>query len=155
MDWIFPAFVLAAVLHILEEYVYPGGFPDFMKGMAPRFASSITTEFAVVINGGFLLLCLSAAVFGPSTPVFSLSIAALLFINGLTHFLGSLRLRGYAPGAITGVLLYMPLAVMAYSLFLRSGELSLGQLVLSILLGVAYQAVPLGVLAFASISDRR
>jgi len=155
MNWIFPALLLAAVLHILEEYVYPGGFPDFMKRMAPRFASFITTGFAVTINGGFLLLCLFAAALGRSTPLFSLSVAALLFVNGLTHFLASVRIKGYAPGVITGVLLYIPLGVMAYSLFLRAGELSPGQIVLSILIGVAYQAVPLGVLASASISGQR
>jgi len=155
MNWIFPACLLAALLHILEEYVYPGGFPDFMKRMAPRFASFITARFAVMINGGFLLLCLFAAVLGRSAPVFSLSVAALLFVNGLTHFLASLRTRGYAPGVITGVLLYMPLGVMAFSLFLRAGELSPGQMILSILIGVAYQAVPLLVLASSSISAER
>jgi hypothetical protein len=155
MDWIFPAFVPAAVLHILEEYVFPGGFPDFLRSLAPRFASYITTGFAIRINGGFLLLCVSAARLGAEAPVFSLSVAALLFVNGLTHVLSSLRTRGYSPGMITGALLYMPLAVTAYALVLHTVELTAWQIVLSILIGIAYQAVPLSVLALSANSERR
>lgn len=154
MSWIFDTFILAGMLHVLEEYYYPGGFPDFMKRMSPAFAPFVTTSFAIIINGLFLLLCILASIVGKKMLVFSLSIAALLFTNGLVHILGSLRARRYAPGLITGVLLYIPLGITAYSLFWNLGELSINQGIFSLLLGLAYQVVPVGYLAMASLMRR-
>lgn len=146
MNWIFHTFVAAGGLHVLEEYFYPGGFPDFMKRMSPAFAPLITTKFAIVINGLFLVLCILGAIVGTDALVFSLSIASLLVSNGLIHLMGSLRARRYAPGLITGILLYIPLGIMTYSFFWNSGELSESQAIISVLLGLAYQIVPVGYL---------
>jgi hypothetical protein len=154
MNWVFLAFVGAAVIHVLEEYFYPGGFPDFMKASFPAFAPFVTTSFAILINGLFLVLCLQGAILGRSAPVFSLSIASLLVFNGLTHLAGSLRARRYAPGLISGLLLYLPLGITAYVFFLRSSQVSVMQTLLSILLGLAYQAVPVGYLGLASLRRR-
>lgn len=150
MDWIFSAFVGAAVLHVFEEYFYPGGFPDFMKRTSPAFAPFISTSFTVVVNGLFLLLCVLGAVLGRDAPVFSLSIAGLLVSNGLIHLAACLRTGRYAPGVISGFLLYIPLGIAAYALFLGSGQLSVAQALLSALLGLAYQLVPIGYLGLAS-----
>jgi len=154
MNWIFYTFIAAGMLHVLEEYFYPGGFPNFMKRMSPAFAPFVTTSFAIIINGLFLLLCVLAAVIGKSALVFSLSIASLLFTNGLVHMLGSMRAIRYAPGLITGILLYIPLGITAYSLFLNSDELSINQGIVSFLLGLAYQVVPIGYLGLASLLRR-
>lgn len=154
MNWIFQAFLWAAVLHVLEEYFYPGGFPDFIKKSSPVFAPFVTTSFAILINGLFLVLCLLGALFGASSLVFGLSIASLLVFNGLTHLGGSLRARKYAPGMISGLLLYLPLGLTAYVLFWRSGQLSVSQALLSVALGIAYQIVPLGYLGLASLMRR-
>jgi hypothetical protein len=154
MNWIFNAIVAAAVLHVLEEYFYPGGFPDFMKRMAPSFAPFITTKFAIVINGLFLVLCILGASVGRDALVFSLSIAGLLISNGLIHLAGSLRSRRYAPGLITGVLLYIPLGITAYIFFWDSGQISVTQGIVSVLLGLAYQVVPVSYLGLASLMKR-
>jgi hypothetical protein len=151
MNWIFYTFIAAGVLHVLEEYFYPGGFPDFMKKMSPSFAPFVTTGFAIVINGLFLVLCILAAVVGRNNLVFSLSVASLLISNGMIHLMDSLRARRYAPGLITGLLLYIPLGTMAYIFFWGSGELSIMQGILSILFGLAYQVVPVGYLGLASL----
>ena len=154
MDWIFQAFVGAAVLHIFEEYFYPGAFPDFMKRTLPAFAPFITTNFAIVVNGLFLALCILGAMVRMDAPIFGLSIAGLLTFNGLTHLMGSLRARSYAPGLISGLLLHIPLGITAYALFLNSGQLSITQALLSALLGVAYQVVPVGYLGLVSLMRR-
>lgn len=154
MSWIFQAFVGAAVLHVLEEYFYPGRFPDFMKRSFPIFAPYITTSFAILINGLFLVLCILGAVFGKRSLVFGLSIASLLVFNGFTHLGGSLRARRYAPGVLSGLLLYLPLGITAYVFFLRSGQLSVSQTLLSVLLGMAYQVVPVGYLGLALLMRR-
>jgi hypothetical protein len=154
MNWIFYLFPIAGILHVLEEFVYPGGFTAFMKKMAPWFAPFVTPAFGIVINGLFLFLTILAALLGRAIPVFGLSVAALLGINGLTHTLGALRVRRYAPGLLTGILLYPPLAILAYSWFLLSGGVSIGQGVGSLVLGAAYQLVPILYLGLAYIFRR-
>jgi hypothetical protein len=50
-DWVFVALLAAAVLHILEEYVYPGGFPEGIKRLLPRATHLFTPRFHWVVNG--------------------------------------------------------------------------------------------------------
>jgi hypothetical protein len=57
MEWIFGAFLIASVLHMGEEYFYPGGFMDIMKRINPKFAPLVTAPIPVIINGLQLLLC--------------------------------------------------------------------------------------------------
>lgn len=154
MDWIFGALFAVSAIHMAEEYVYPGGFMDFVKRLNPRFAPRVTVRFAVVANGLQLLLCLIAVVVGKSVPVFSMSVAGLLFINGLAHIMGCLRVRGYAPGVITGILLYLPLSVYAYDLFLSAGLLTASELVVTGILGALYQLLPVSYLGLASVVKR-
>ncbi len=55
--WIFWAFLGASVLHMTEEYFWPGGFMQLLKRMNPRFAPLVTVRMAVILNGMQLLLC--------------------------------------------------------------------------------------------------
>ena len=155
MDWIFLAFLGAAVLHVFEEYFYPGGFPGFMKKSSPPLAPFITKNFSILINGLFLVLCTLGAFFRSDALVFSLSIGSLLLFNGLTHLAVSLRARSYAPGMVSGLLLYIPLGITAYILFLRSGQISVSQALVSSLLGITYQVIPIGYLGLASLMRRK
>jgi hypothetical protein len=154
MNWVFIAFVGAAVLHVLEEYVYPGGFADWMRRANPRFAPSITTLFAVVINGLFLVLCVIAAVVSSRNLILGLSVAALLFVNGCLHLGGTIRARRYAPGAASGVLFYIPLALYAFSFSLNSGLVSLKEAAFAGALGLLYNLVPIGYLGLSSLTRR-
>ncbi len=154
MNWIFSAFVVAAVIHVLEEYAYPGGFSDWMRSLNPRFAPWITARFAVIINGLFLMLCVMGAVVASKSLVFSLSVASLLFFNGLTHLAGTIRAKRYAPGVVSGVLLYVPLSLYAFYLFASAGRLTLAGSAIAGLVGVLYQAVPIGYLGLSSMARR-
>jgi hypothetical protein len=154
MNWIFWAFIGAAVFHVGEEYYYPGGFPDFMKRVNPGFAPSITVTFAVVINALFLMLCLAGAIIADRNLIFSLSVASLLFFNGLSHIMGTVIAKRYAPGVISGIVLYLPLSLSAYYLFVSSGRLTLMVGIISVLLGVLYQAVPVSYLILSNITKR-
>jgi hypothetical protein len=154
MDWVFRAFVGAAIIHVLEEYAFPGGFSDWMRRLNPRFAPWITARFAVIINGLFLLLCVMGALVASRSLVFSLSVASLLFLNGLTHLAGAIRAKRYAPGVISGVLLYLPLSLYAVYLSAAAGKLTLAGGAMAGLLGVLYQAVPIGYLGLSSMARR-
>ena len=136
--------VAAAVCHVFEEYVFPGGFLEAMRRTAPSVAFAVNVPMAVVINGLMFVVLLAAAVVGPRAPVFALSGAALGAVNGWGHVAGTLRRRRYVPGAVTGLLVYQPVAVLAYLEFAWAGRLSPAVVVGSLLLGVAYHAVPLG-----------
>lgn len=112
MDWIFWTFLVAGLVHIMEEFGYPGGFLDMVRRLNPRFAPSATVGFVVAINALFLLLCIAGAVVGERSLIVSLSVASLLFFNALMHIGGTIRARGYAPGLISGVLLYLTLSLL-------------------------------------------
>ncbi len=154
MDWIFGAFFAVSVMHMVEEYFYPGGFMDMMKRLNPKFAPLVTARMAIIINGLQLLLCVVAIMVGRNILAFSLSVASLLFTNGLMHIMGGIRVKGYAPGVITGILLYIPLSVYAYYLLIGSGQLTWFEGIVSAVLGVLYQAVPIGYLVLSSAMRR-
>ena len=144
MDWIFGGFLAASILHMVEEYFYPGGFMDVMKGFNPKFAPFVTPRMAVIINGLQLLFSMLAMIVGRNLPIFSMSIAGLLFINALMHIGACVRIKGYSPGVVTGALLYLPLSIYAYALFLGSSQLTWGGILITGLLGLLYQAIPIG-----------
>ena len=150
MDWIFGGFLGASILHMVEEYFYPGGFMELMKGFNPKFSRFVAVRMAVIINGLQLVLCVLAMIVGRNQPVFSMSIAGLLFINALMHIGASARRKGYAPGVVTGLLLYLPLSIYAYGLFLNSSLLTAGGILATGLLGLFYQAIPIGYLTLAN-----
>jgi hypothetical protein len=150
MEWIFSAFLIVSMIHMGEEYFYPGGFMEVMKRFNPKFAPLVTVPMAVIINGLQLLLCVIAIVVGKNALTFSMSVAGLLFINSLMHIMGCVRVKGYAPGVITGVLLYMPLSVYAYYFFISSSQLTMNGVIVTGVLGLLYQAVPISYFVLAS-----
>jgi Protein of unknown function with HXXEE motif len=149
MDWIFAGFLAASIVHMVEEYFYPGGFMDQMKRFNPRFAPFVTARMAVIINGLQLVLCMLAILVGRNLPIFGMSIAGLLLINGLMHIGGSVKAKSYTPGVVTGVLFYLPLSIYAYVLFIGSSQLTWGGVIITGMLGLLYQAVPISYLALA------
>ncbi len=144
---------VAGALHVVEEYLYPGGFPGMMKQMNPRFARFITPVFAIAINGAFLLICLAAAWLGERSPVFGLSAMGIALFNALTHSGASLRLRHYTPGLFTGLVVYLPLALFAFHRYIANGWLLPSRLAVSLLLGLIFQLVPVVYLTGASWVD--
>ena len=154
MDWIFGGFLAASILHMVEEYFYPGGFMDVMKGFNPKFAPFVTPRLAVIINGLQLVLCAIAMVVGKNLPVFSMSIAGLLFINALMHIGACVRVKGYSPGVVTGVLLYLPLSIYAYSFYLGSNQLTWDGILITGLIGLLYQVVPISYLTLAGRGNK-
>ncbi len=137
-NWIFAGLVGAAIVHILEEYVYPGGFPDALSKLLPRATHLFTPKFHVVVNGLLLLLCLLSAFIGKSNLFLSTSVFGLVFANAVLHIRGAALARRYYPGVISAVVIYIPLTIYGYSVFLSSRQLTWPQACLSFLLGVLY-----------------
>ncbi len=138
------ALVSAAVVHIFEEYVWPGGFQDALRKAIPRIAVPfLTLKFHLVMNGLFLLLCFASFFIGKSNLVLSMSVFSLVFVNAVLHIRGTIVTKKYYPGVISGVLIYIPLAVYAYFVFLSSAQLTWIQAGLSFLLGVVLMGIPI------------
>jgi hypothetical protein len=139
MDWLRWAPLGAASLHIIEEFVYPGGFAAWYRRYRLE-ASRITTRFLVIINAALLVMCGDLALLG-RTPVgiaYWLGVCALLCSNGCWHAWASYRQRAYSPGVITGLTIYVPLAVYGYFQFLHSGVASIRTALIAGIIGSSY-----------------
>lgn len=135
------ALLPAVALHIIEEFVWPGGFVRWYRSWRPELAPSMTPVFFILVNTLLLALCATAAMFSasPHGVALWLTVAALMAANGIFHLYGSLASHGYSPGTITGVLLYLPLAIYGFWQALASGGASTGTAVIALLLGGSYQ----------------
>jgi len=150
MQWIFWAIFVASLLHVIEEYSF--GFLDWARRIFPRLAPVITARRAGIINAILLLLALIAAAL-PGLPLaLRLAIPSLIALNGLLHMLATIRLRRYSPGLVTGLILYLPLGVLAYVIAARTNTLTAAEAVLSVLLAIALHTVPL---TWALLAARR
>jgi hypothetical protein len=134
--WFLPG---VALLHIFEEFVFPGGFGKWDRENRPAYASSITPRFHLFINAVFILLCfLPLLLPGEYSLAWWLSMGSVLFVNALFHIRGTFRTRKYSPGLATSVILYLPLSIYGYWLFLTSHQTTVEQAVASSLTGVFY-----------------
>ncbi len=140
------AILAAGVLHVVEEYFFPGGFMRVMKDFQPKFAPFITVPFALIINGLFIVLCLLGALWHAGFPLLGLTVAVLVGLNGLMHAGAAIRLKGYAPGVVTGVLFYLPLCVLALGQSAAREELSWPRVLSAAALAIALQLIPIAYL---------
>lgn len=143
MSSVFWMFVLTSLIHVGEEYFFPGGFIHGIQRLNPRYAAAFTVPFAVIVNSAFVLLVIAGALIGERSLVFSLSIAALLLINGIVHLAATLITNHYQPGVISGLLLYLPLSITAFFLYFSSGRIDISGILVAGLLGLLYQLIPL------------
>jgi hypothetical protein len=139
MDWLPWAPPGAVMLHIFEEFVYPGGFVAWYRRYRVD-ASRITTRFLIIINAALLIACWDSAILvrQGAGVLYWLIIAALTFANGSWHAWASFKSREYSPGTITGLAIYVPLSIYGYSHFLRSGAASVTTALIAAAIGCWY-----------------
>ena len=141
MELVLWLLLVAAVLHVVEEWLWPGGFLSWLRQFA-GFAQGLSRRLAVGVNVAFLAFMLAAALVADTNPRFSLSAASLCFTNGLLHVVGTARTKRYSPGLVTGALLYLPLAVAAYAA--AADEIDATDWIASLILGASLQAAAIG-----------
>jgi len=135
----------AASIHIIEEFAFPGGFKAWWCAYKPDIAASVSDRFLITING--ILIAFSVIVaLAVSVPEGNgiaawLTLAALLFSNAIFHIIGAIQTRRYSPGMISGIILYIPLAIYGYAHFLRSGQASTGTALIAVAIGVSYHFI--------------
>lgn len=99
------------------------------------------------------MLCLASAFIGKANLVLSLSVFSLAFANAVLHIRGVIVTKKYYPGVISAALIYIPLMVYAYSLFLSSRQLTWLQAALSFLLGVLYMVALMVYMLIQQVSN--
>ena len=130
----------AVLLHLFEEFVWPGGFAEWYRWYRPERAASVTTRFLVWINALFVLMALIPVTMGfrPYGVAFWLVVASIAAANGLFHLWAVLRTRRYSPGVVTGCIFYLPLAVFGFVYFWRAGLANVALLLQAAIIGPAY-----------------
>jgi hypothetical protein len=136
--WIFFSLPVAAALHILEEYIYPGGFAQAFNKLMPRASHLFTVKFHVAVNGIFFLMCIIAAMIGKANLIVSLSLFGLIFINAILHIREVIIRKGYYPGVVTGLFIYIPITIYTYYYFVSTQHITWSQVMLSFVLGISY-----------------
>jgi uncharacterized protein with HXXEE motif len=139
MDWLPWAPLAAACCHIFEEFMWPGGFPDWYRRYRPH-DSRLTPLMLIVVNVAVLAACINYALVAQTAlgAVCLLGISALLCSNGLWHAWASVKTHTVSPGVFTGVLLYVPLLIFESSFYLRAGRAPLWAGALAVLVGGSY-----------------
>jgi hypothetical protein len=138
---------VAALIHICEEFLFPGGFKEWWLACRPDIRASVTDRFLVIINGILVLFSANVARAAQARRgngvAAWLALAALLAGNAVFHVVGAIQTRRYSPGMISGILLYIPLAVYGYLYFLRSGRVSGTVALIAALIGGSYYFISL------------
>jgi len=136
--WLLPLIVL---LHIVEEFLFPGGFRRWYQSYRPEIASSLTVRFLVTINVILIVVSILPILMGttPYAVAFWLTIVAILFSNALFHIMAGINAKAYNPGLISSLLLYLPLSIFGYWYFVSTAQASLETAGISFILGASYQ----------------
>ena len=132
--------LLAASAHIFEEFVWPGGFAEWYRRYDPAAAAGVTTRFLVGMNALLIFLCALPPLLGttPRGVAFWLSASAVCAGNALFHCYAMWRMREYSPGVVTGVLLYIPLALLGFKLYLAEHSATVATAIQAVLFGAGY-----------------
>jgi hypothetical protein len=142
-------FPIAFSLHVVEEFLLPGKGEDWFRLYRPRFAPRYTEAYFVKINAiGFAGAALVPLGLYDYRGEYSLGgifgnmiFAAAMLANAYYHVRGSIETKQYSPGTITGVVLYVPIAVAFYARLLRTGAATWIIAILCLAIGSQVQRV--------------
>src|SRR6201986_4819170 len=117
---------VAVMLHVTEEFLFPGGFPEwYARLIPPKTIKKNNTGFLVWINTLMMCVCALALYFGATDLGYSLWYynAAIAAANAGFHIWGVAKLKAYSPGVVTGTLLYIPLFILGAMRFIHLDEI--------------------------------
>jgi hypothetical protein len=131
----------AIMLHVTEEFLYPGGFPEWYREfIPPKTDKGIKTGYLVWINTLMIGVCVLPVYFGETYHGVSIwyIVAAIAAANACFHIWGVIKLKKYSPGVITGTLLYIPLFVIGTRQILAADSLPVFKIIVCIAVAIGY-----------------
>lgn len=149
-SWVLWVGIIAAGLHVLEEYA-EGWVAWANIELGARFGVEFDDRIFFLTNGLLIFAALTGAAIGWWAPAVSLAIPALFIINAVFfHMLPSARSEKLTPGTLSAIVIYLPVAAWMYWAAAEDGVLSFGTVVLSFVIGAALMAYPMAVLVLRS-----
>ena len=132
--WLFP---FTFLFHINEEYYC--GFSQWIARftgveVSPSQFLNLDVFFWLVMTAG-----IAASMLAPSVRWLAATFATVVFINGLTHLVGSSMTISYSPGMITGTIFWLPLG--GYTLLLANKYLGRAQFTSSVITGILLHTI--------------
>lgn len=121
--------------HVAEEA------PGFVTWVNSHIDRDITQEMFWTVNGIGLLITVAVVLFEWLSRSRGSALVALAWLglimagNSVLHVGGVIVYRGYAPGVITALLLYVPFSALVIVSALRSGRLSASAATAAVVLG--------------------
>lgn len=121
--------------HVLEEA------PGFVTWVNERIDRDITQSSFWAVNIVALIITLAVVLFEWTRQSKSSAIAAVVWLgflmygNALIHIAASVVDRGYVPGVVTALMLYLPFIVLVVTGLKRSGRVPPPVIALSLVLG--------------------
>jgi len=139
---------IAFGLHVTEEFIFPGGFIRWDNVFRPQFTDT-PASFYVKVNAlpaiAALLVVLGAfdyrGHFGPLGIRGWFTFVTFAACNTLFHVRGAIHTRRYSPGMVTALCLYLPLTILSYVHFLKSGTMDFVSTILCIAVALAIQPI--------------
>lgn len=103
-------------LHIVEEFVFPGTFPEWYHRYRPHLEGEPRSYY---YKANLIYFLMTATIAFGAMQTYSymsqLFVCGILLNNLLfTHLRGALATRSYSPGMVTGILLYVPLTITTF-----------------------------------------
>ena len=128
---------LAYLLHLLEEWF--GGFSNWTQEV---LGQEIGIQRFILINSIFLIITVVgsiASVRSARLTWIAIALCALFGLNGLLHLLATIGFAQYAPGVVTGALIYIPLTLWILNEIKK--RVSLSMFTRSVFLGLVAHAL--------------
>lgn len=126
--WMIPTVLL---IHQVEEYL--GKFPQWYSNF---LNVQLSNRDFIVINsiGLFVIAGVSLSYYFNKSNFILVALGTLIFVNGWVHVLASLFTLVYSPGAISGLMFFIPLGFIIYKKILP--QLKPGEKVMAVAIGI-------------------
>ncbi|MDC7787476.1 HXXEE domain-containing protein [Rhodoplanes sp. TEM] len=145
----FAALLVIYMVHQTEEHLWPGGFRPYANAHVFRSGR----DDWPVDEGGVALVNIAwvwapiglAALFPETLRWVGLGWVGLTFVNALSHIGTTVRFRGYNPGLVTSIVIFLPFTIWVFAAEYSRGALSgleiAGLLIAGVLLHVPVAAL--------------
>jgi hypothetical protein len=126
------------MLHEFEEYVYPGGFKEFINTETVLALEKPVDDFMITfINLGAWFLFASAAFLTTVAPWLGIMMVIFNFLNIVGHGgIFQIKKKGYNPGLFTAIFIFVPYSVIVLWLAIDQELLTVVEYVVALIGGV-------------------